>query len=1165
MQRKPYKFLDAFEKDDHEIFFGRSKEVEEIHSRLFHSDLLVLYGPSGTGKTSILKCGLSNRIPASDWKPLFIRRNFHIIESIENEIQKLAKTPLEKAGEITAKLQSLYLDYLTPVYLVFDQLEELFIFGDKQEKFDFATLITTLLKKSEHNLKIIFVIREEYLADLSIFEEELPEIFDNRYRVERMGRSNMLDAIKKPAGICNVKLDDGLAEAALEKLTDEKGNAELTYVQVLMDNLYKTAEARDPQQVHLKTADLEKLGHIGNLMSKFLDEQLLNMENARMGEDVLKTMISLDGTKKPMRIADIESNMKQLNKKISNEQLLEIVQYFVNVRIFSEKDENGFYELRHDSLAARIYERMTLVEKELLEVQQFIGQAFLNYERRNLLLRKEDLEYILPYEGRLHLERPVKEFIETSRKSFEKARKRRRRVLIASMIALLAFFSGLTIWALLERGQAENQKLSALQALQRAEEAENAAWQEQQIAEEQRQVAEQEKARAENAYQIAIDQVYENMIASLAISANNMNVLYRGIWNPVSITVSGLPPETIEPFILLGKAEIKGRAGNYEFLPASGNALRIGVKGSLTGEEEMDFGYKEFRVFDLPVPTASVAGITGGRISLDELKNDPIIRAYSPAENYFIGLTYKVISISTTAVIGKGDYLINRKYHSNEIGDDFISAVEKDRAKGETNTTRVWIEDIVAELSIDGSRHGLGTIVLEVTSPDFDPEKEKIKENINKLLFAAQEERRTDPYKAYRYAEAALLISEFRADLAEKIVENYIETFSCLIERYGLINSSNYIYFNHRLSRIVEINKNGEINFYKVNSDSIVLLETVKLENYFSHYDLRFIEDKIVLSWQESQLNRAFIRSRGNSSISIFYDSGKIINNISLKQLAKTLIPSYYGEYFISLPEHYDSWFDKSYDSRASLWSIEDGFINYLWGNKKTPPFRTLLDGKFTVFLGFQYVDFASFGNNNIIILGYDRYNKKFYLYNASGTIMKTIDAKINPRIGAIDHGDNVIYWGYKSDESYGSVYTRNIFSHEDSEMIFDSVSQFMPSLCGDYFILSKVNNKSNLQMSHLYNSSLNLISTYPNLMFKSFQPNTAENKLYLWCGNQDQPRHIILPITDIPESIIRFVNKQKLYGNVSMLETDDLEKYGIPGSVLWEVQDRIEEVIAKE
>lgn len=461
MAQRPYKFLDAFEKEDHQIFFGREREVEEVHSRLFYGNLLVLYGASGTGKTSILKCGLYNKIPDSDWKPVIIRRKQNIIDSIGSELKKLAITPLKEDQDISKKLHSIYLDYLTPVFMIFDQLEELFIFGSKREKEEFVDIISRIKKDPEKNIKLIFIIREEFLANLSIFESHIPHILDNRYRIERMGHSHLLEVIEHPAEVCGVQLDEEFAEKAIEKISDDKGNAELTYIQVLMDHLYKIAESRNPEEIRISIDDLNQLGHLGNLMSKFLDEQLSAMKNSRLGEDVLKTMISPDGTKKPMQLDDIQQGLSAMGKQIPQTELLQIVQYFVNVRIFREKDENGYYELRHDSLAKRIYDRMTLVERELIEIRQFLDQAYDQYCRRKLLLRKEDLQYIAPYEPHMYLPTEIADFVHASRKYVRRSKRRRLGIAFAMMTILLIVLSGLTFWALMEKEKSHQSYLQA--------------------------------------------------------------------------------------------------------------------------------------------------------------------------------------------------------------------------------------------------------------------------------------------------------------------------------------------------------------------------------------------------------------------------------------------------------------------------------------------------------------------------------------------------------------------------------------------------------------------------------------------------------------------------------------------------------------------------------
>jgi len=80
--RSPFKFLDAYTVQDKNVFFGRDSEIESLYTLVFKTNLLIVYGLSGTGKTSLIQCGLASRFDGPDWYPLFIRRNENLNESI---------------------------------------------------------------------------------------------------------------------------------------------------------------------------------------------------------------------------------------------------------------------------------------------------------------------------------------------------------------------------------------------------------------------------------------------------------------------------------------------------------------------------------------------------------------------------------------------------------------------------------------------------------------------------------------------------------------------------------------------------------------------------------------------------------------------------------------------------------------------------------------------------------------------------------------------------------------------------------------------------------------------------------------------------------------------------------------------------------------------------
>jgi hypothetical protein len=165
--KSPFKFLDSYTKDDRDIFFGRDREIEELYQRVFESKLLLVYGASGTGKSSLIHCGLANKFRETDWLPLVIRRGGNLLSSMATVIESVSLTKqtdlINTDVQFKKAVRSLYLDYYKPLFFIFDQFEELFIFGTKEEDESFIKILKSLLS-SDLQCKFIFIIREEYLG-----------------------------------------------------------------------------------------------------------------------------------------------------------------------------------------------------------------------------------------------------------------------------------------------------------------------------------------------------------------------------------------------------------------------------------------------------------------------------------------------------------------------------------------------------------------------------------------------------------------------------------------------------------------------------------------------------------------------------------------------------------------------------------------------------------------------------------------------------------------------------------------------------------------------------------------------------------------------------------------------------------------------------------------
>lgn len=503
MIKQPFKFLDAYNSDDKEIFFGRTKETKELYSRVFFSDILLVYGNSGVGKTSLIQCGLANKFNETDWFPITISPNQGILNSLQNELLNLKTTNSPETKSFSQIIRSIYLEHFKPIYLIFDQLEELFIFENKEKRIEFVNELQKLLN-DETDVKIIFIIREEYLAGLTEFEPLLPNLFENKIRIENMSHNQAIEVIEGPCKKCGINYEENLAAVVLNNIVSENKNVELTYLQVIMDKLYKIAIENEPVNPIITCENVNSLGKLGDVLGDLLKEQLSIMPDGEAGEAVLKTMVSIDGTRKRVKAEEVDDVLRAMGNNLTHSTIQSCLQYFVTVRIIKEKDENGYYDLRHDSLAGKIYERMSAIEKDLFEVSQMLENRYIEYNKRGILLDAESLKFIAPYEDRLRLKKKLTLFIDQSKRAI--AKKRRFKMFLTVIVAALIFLivSALAVFSYFkaidaekQRREAINQKEIALKEEQNAKLAREEAERQSTIAKELKEIAEKKAKETE--------------------------------------------------------------------------------------------------------------------------------------------------------------------------------------------------------------------------------------------------------------------------------------------------------------------------------------------------------------------------------------------------------------------------------------------------------------------------------------------------------------------------------------------------------------------------------------------------------------------------------------------------------------------------------------------
>lgn len=94
---------------------------------------------------------------------------------------------------------------------------------------------------------------------------------------------------------------------------------------------------------------------------------------------------------------------------------------------------------------------------------------------------------------------------------------------------------------------------------------------------------------------------------SAVISADKMNVVYRGVDNPMTVSIPGIPDNKVNASAP-GLSRVSG--SKYVMRPTTGSTVTITASGTLPGGEKISTP-KEFRIKGIPAPIGAVRGETG--------------------------------------------------------------------------------------------------------------------------------------------------------------------------------------------------------------------------------------------------------------------------------------------------------------------------------------------------------------------------------------------------------------------------------------------------------------------------------------------------------------------------------------------------------------------------
>jgi cellulose biosynthesis protein BcsQ/energy-coupling factor transporter ATP-binding protein EcfA2 len=334
-----YVGLRSFDESDARFFFGREALVAQAVARLNSDPFLAIIGPSGSGKSALVRAGIVPRLRAEhdDIRVTLVRPFSNPVRELAERLAgidgALAADQVERALREQAPIASL----VKPggrLVIVVDQLEELWVLADRNERVVYLRMLTSAARENSSTLALIVILR----ADFYGFATEDCEFSDllsrNQLLVGRMTPEELRRAIEQPAQVNGVSFEPGLVERILNDL--EESTSPLPLLQILLFRLWA-----DRRRGFITHESYERCGGL-KILSTIAEEAYgsLSPDEQTAARIVLLKMVSPQGARIAVPIDEFSPSERVAAEKLVQRRLLRGTQH----------NGSGFVELAYEPL-----------------------------------------------------------------------------------------------------------------------------------------------------------------------------------------------------------------------------------------------------------------------------------------------------------------------------------------------------------------------------------------------------------------------------------------------------------------------------------------------------------------------------------------------------------------------------------------------------------------------------------------------------------------------------------------------------------------------------------------------------------------------------------------------------------------------------------------------
>ena len=481
--RNPYKGLRAFAEDDAVDFHGRDALIDDLLQRLATHRLVTVVGPSGSGKSSVVRAGLIPALRAGiltdsrDWLVTDMFPGSFPFEELEAALSRVAvRTPGEMLSELSQpngllRVSKQILPGDDSTLLVFiDQFEELFstVRSEETRRLFLENLISVAADERSR-VKVVTTIRADFLDRPLGYADFAEAIADGLVTVGPPTRDGLAQAVSAPARAVGLELEAGLVGRIISDVEGQPGA--LPLLQYALTEMFSHREKST-----LTIAGYEATGGVAGALGRRAEELYdgLTPAGQQATREVFLRLVSVDELGSVTRRRARQSELVSL--AVDRGGLESVLTAFSRFRLLTfDRDlvtRGPTVEVAHEALLTewpRLHGWIEDAQESLIlarRVREAAHEWIESSEDPSYLLRGVRLEDVEAWASQAEVvltsdeTRYITASIAQRAADAENSRRRRRRAFVA-LAAGLCLVSALALIAFWQRGIAEREALQA--------------------------------------------------------------------------------------------------------------------------------------------------------------------------------------------------------------------------------------------------------------------------------------------------------------------------------------------------------------------------------------------------------------------------------------------------------------------------------------------------------------------------------------------------------------------------------------------------------------------------------------------------------------------------------------------------------------------------------